>query len=183
MKDKKVFMVAIRAVLGIDTSRKIAISISITVACLLTAYYSGITAFVYPGGYLISVVIGGFVTWEVNQGLRKKYPLERQECKPTKTIPKPWPIAYLPLFTGVLDRLIYTSVWLTPYKEFIGIWLLVKVARGWRVPMEDTEKDKKSLGVVPACSIARYNIFLITNALCIIFGVLGGMLIRSFWSQ
>lgn len=183
MKVKKVLMVTIRAVLRADSRREIAISISIAVACLLIAYYKGITAFAYLGGYLISVVLGGFVIWEVNQGLRRKYPLKREECKPTEKSPKPWPIVYLPLFTGILDRLIYTSVWLTPYKEFIGIWLLVKVARGWRVPMEDTEEDKKGSGVVPACSTARYNIFLISNALCVIFGVLGGVLIRWFLSQ
>ena len=90
----------------------------------------------------------------------------------------------LPQITGALDRVLYTSAWLTPYREFIGIWLLVKVAKSWKVPgepLEQTLKRKKVKGqcVISGYEVSRYNIFLIGNALCVIFGVLGGIFIQK----
>lgn len=122
-------------------------------------------------GYGFSVVVGHWVTNLVVGGLHEKPGPPREEgCE------------ILPQITGALDRVLYTSAWLTPYKEFIGIWLLVKVARGWRVPGQPPEQPSKGqIGKqkVSKYEVGRYNIFLIGNALCVIFGVLGGIFIQK----
>lgn len=83
---------------------------------------------------------------------------------------------------GILDRFLYTTVWITGFNLFIAMWLGVKVARGWKVPEKDIQEvhGKPQGYEVPAPSIARYNIFLIGNALCVIFGVLGGVIIKHW---
>ena len=85
---------------------------------------------VYIVGYAFSLVVGHLVTnWAV-EGLRKKYCLKRQECKPSKDCKKPWLIKYLPICMGIVDRFLYTTVWITGFSLFIAMWLGVKVARG-----------------------------------------------------
>lgn len=128
-------------------------------------------------GYGFSVVVGHWVTNLVVEGLHKKPGPGRQKgCE------------ILPQITGALDRVLYTSAWLIPYQQFIGIWLLVKVARGWKVPGQPPEQPSKAqIGKrgkqeeqeVSKYDVGRFNIFLIGNALCVIFGVLGGIFIQK----
>ena len=124
-------------------------------------------------GYGFSIVLGLAITYYVVEPLRKIYgPRRAKNC------------VILPIITGALDRFLYTTAWLTPYKAFIGIWLLVKVARAWKVPGQLTQQppnrktDKKPYEV-PKEDVGRYNIFIIGNALCVIFGVLGGIFIEK----
>lgn len=130
----------------------------------------------YVVGYVFSLICGYFVTLFVVDGLRKKHGPQRE--------------AYhiLPRITGVLDRFLYTSALIIgiPGAElFIPMWLAVKVARGWRVPSQpekqtrskNTEKDEKC---VSKYDVGRYNLFLIGNALCVVFGAGGGLIIKHW---
>ena len=126
----------------------------------------------YGVGFFFSVVVGHWVTTRVVERLHEKPGPRREEN-----------YERLPKITGMLDRFLYTGAWLTPYREFIGIWLLVKVAKSWKVPgepLKQTSERKKVKGqwVVSGYEVGRYNIFIIGNALCVIFGVLGGVIIK-----
>ena len=138
----------------------------------------------YGVGFVFSVVVGHWVTKRVVEPLHEKPGPPREKN-----------YERLPKITGMLDRFLYTSAWLTPYQEFIGIWLLVKVARGWKVPGQPPEQPsetqrrkrlwltpyKEFIGkrVISGYDVGRFNIFIIGNALCVIFGVLGGIFIQK----
>lgn len=40
--------------------------------------------------------------------------------------------AYLPALLGVLERFLYVAALLQGYAEFVGVWLALKVAGGWK---------------------------------------------------
>lgn len=86
---------------------------------------------------------------------------------------------------------LHTSVWITGFKEFIILWVLAKVGAGWvyhyragsiavqlRRPTQqptktENQKEEEQRAV-------RYNMFMIGNALSIIFGVLGALIILQW---
>ena len=134
----------------------------------------------YIIGYGFSLILGYFLTLLVVDGLRNKYGPKREKgCGP------------LPRITGFLDRFLYTSaciIGITGAEIFIPMWLAVKVARGWQVPSQpekqtpskNTEKDEKEERCVSKYDVGRYNLFLIGNALCVIFAVGGGLIIKHW---
>ena len=134
----------------------------------------------YIVGYVFSLIYGYFVTSSVVDGLRNKYGPKREEgCD------------VLPRITGLLDRFLYTSALITGIPGaglFIPMWLAVKVARGWRVPSQpenqtrskNREKDEKEEECVSKYVVGRYNLFLIGNALCVVFGAGGGLIINHW---
>ncbi len=125
----------------------------------------------YIVGYGVSVGVGAVVIWWIVEKLiRKKYCLKRGEIESSKDCGKP-SLVWLPISMGILDRILYTTAYIIGQEVFIGVWLAVKVARGWKVPEEPEAR---------ASSVVRYNVFLIGNALCVIFGVLGGMIIKEW---
>ncbi len=138
---------------------------------------------VFVVGYGVSIGLGSLFTSWIVEKLRKEYDYERedkgedQESKPkdkekeSKGKERRWKTKRLPQFTGILDRILYTTALLMGFKEFIPVWLLVKVARGWHVPSQPEKAP------VPRRNVARYNIFFIGNALCVIFGVTGALII------
>ncbi len=142
--------------------------------------------YVVLAGYGVSVGLGSLFTSWIVEKLRKKYDYRRegedQEPKPKDKKKEPkgkersWKPKRLPQITGILDRTLYTTALLMGFKEFIPIWLLVKVARGWQVPR------RKENGPVPLRDLARYNIFFIGNALSVIFGVTGALIIM-WWCR
>lgn len=75
---------------------------------------------------------------------------------------------------------------LTEFKLFIPMWLAVKVVRGWQVPSQaekqnpskNTQKDEKEKTCISKYDVGRYNLFLIGNALCVIFGAGAGLIIK-----
>jgi len=138
-------------------------------------------------GYGVSVGLGLLVTWSVT---KKLYEIESKACgTDLKQLSK-----LLPELVGVLERILYTSFILAGYKEFIVFWLLVKVGAGWRwqltpeiIPIkqerERQERNKKEQNrKMERARAARYNIFLIGNALSIIFGALGALIIK-YWPK
>lgn len=125
--------------------------------CIQTYVYGGL---IFLAGYGFSIGLGDLVTSRVVEKLHKLYGPKREP-------------ASLPRYTGILDRILYTSALLFGFKEFIPVWLVVKAARGWRVT------DKEGADEIPKHIIGRYNIFFIGNALCVIFGVGGALIIRG----
>lgn len=60
---------------------------------------------------------------------------------------------------GIIERILYTIALIMGLPQWIGIWLTLKVAVTWK-KWEGKSRD-------------QYNIFLIGNALSILFGVIG----------
>lgn len=136
----------------------------------------------YVVGYGVSIGLGFLVTWFVAGRLYKKYNFKK---------------AYVALpsaLLGICERVLYTSAWIIGFKEFIIFWLLAKVGAGWiyqRGPItvelrreaqqeqirqtrrtENLEKQKEDA--------IRFNISMIGNAVSIIFGVLGALIIKHW---
>jgi len=138
-------------------------------------------------GYGVSLGLGWSVARYVT---RKLYEIESKACESDLTQQS----KLLPEFVGVLERILYTSFIAAGHPEFVGFWLLVKVGAGWRwqlvperIPIEqERERQKKSNRKPDRKSererAARYNVFLIGNALSLIFGGLGALIIRH-WSK
>jgi len=133
-------------------------------------------------GYGVSLGVGWYVTRRVTE---KLYEIESKACgTDLRQLSK-----LLPEFVGILERILYTSFIVAGHTEFIGFWLLVKVGAGWRwqlVPegspieqgTERQEKSKKKPNRKKERErAARYNVFLIGNALSLIFGGLGALII------
>jgi len=134
----------------------------------------------YIIGYGFSLALGYLVTLLVVDGLRNKHGPKREKgCDA------------LPRITGVFDRFLYTSALIIGIPGaglFIPMWLAVKVARGWQVPRQsenqtrskNTKKDEKEERCVSKYDVGRYNLFFVGNALCVIFGVGGGLIINHW---
>ena len=134
----------------------------------------------FVAGYVVSTVAGYVIISFVDKKLSKRYQVERPG----------W--TGLPAWVGVCERILYTSIWLVGFKEFIAWWLLVKVGGGWIWQIQRQQSQKKEaplsrreLLLVPprlGAPGAGYNIFLILNVLSILFGVLGALIIL-YWPQ
>lgn len=93
----------------------------------------------------------------------------------------------LPRMVGLIERFLYTASWQTGYPGFIGVWLVLKAAGGWKYwtedrPIDDNEdqpigdENKKK---IPGRS--NYNIFLIGTGVSVAYGILGALIIE--WSK
>lgn len=102
-------------------------------------------------GYLISTLGGAFVLWLSIDKLAWSYLAK-------KGIPEKGPgILTLPM--GILERLMYTTVFLIDQPAFVAVWLALKVAAQWN------RWEGKERGT--------YNVFLMGSALSLIMGYLG----------
>ena len=106
----------------------------------------------YILGYYVSIVIGAFATWIVIE----KY------MWPHLAFKKP-PYAFTWL-VGVIERFLYTVSVVHGFPEWIFFWVTIKVAVTWESRIHQKQTDS-------------YSIFLIGNALSIIFGVIGAWII------
>lgn len=79
------------------------------------------------------------------------------------------PFTSFPTICGYIERPVYTASWLLRRPEFIGVWLVVKMAARWTLP-----KD-------PMDSRHRYYPVLVGNLLSVVYGVVGGIAIK--WLQ
>lgn len=107
-------------------------------------------------GYGVSLGVGYLITGFVSKELSKKYNIKRTGYEG------------LPALLGLCERILYTSAWIAGFKEFIVWWLLAKVGAGWIWQIAP-----KQIGPPGA----NYNVFLILNALSIVFGGLGALII------
>jgi len=81
------------------------------------------------------------------------------------------PHRYHPAMVGVAERTLYTAAWQLGKPEFIGVWLVFKVAGQWGGWTNDRSIDgKKVLGR------AVYNVFMIGNAFSLAYAVAGAMI-------
>jgi len=104
-------------------------------------------------GYLFSTIIGAIFLRIVIDNWLWSYIIKEQK------IPgKPRAILTLPL--GIIERLLYTSAFFLGFPEWVPVWLGLKVAVSWKRWQKEEER-----GI--------YNIFLIGNALSLIFGFVG----------
>lgn len=114
-------------------------------------------------GYGVSVGVGYLVIKLVTEELVRKFG-------------RPGYGYVLPALVGIFERILYTSAWIVGFKEFIVWWLLAKVGAGWIWQTWRPDAQEKQ------DASARYNIFLIGNALSIMFGGLGALII-SYWPE
>jgi hypothetical protein len=103
-------------------------------------------------GYVISTFGGALILWLLIDKIAWGY-------LGKKGIPgKASGILTLPM--GILERFMYTTVFLVNQPAFIAVWLALKVASQWRRWEEDKERG-------------TYNIFLMGSALSLIIAFLG----------
>lgn len=89
-------------------------------------------------------------------------------------------IVFLPALVGLLERVLYTASIIAGATEFIGVWLAIKVAGGWRgwsegrkFPGNDGEKKEVT---VPGRQ--EFNLFLVGSGLSLLYAVVGAYSIR-----
>lgn len=86
------------------------------------------------------------------------------------------PYEYTAIFVGLVERTLYFFAILYGFKEFIGVWLVLKVAGVWRRWEEDKNEKGKSGRVF-------YNIFLIGSGISLGFAFTGVNLVHLFHNE
>jgi hypothetical protein len=114
----------------------------------------------YAAGYLYSIWIGH---WLVLSFSRKAWIALDEMPKGKKDMPYRWTSS----LSGIIDRVIYTSSLLFSAKEFIAVWLAIKVAVQWK-----RWEDSKDLGKARA----SFHIFVIGTGLSLSYGVVGALI-------
>jgi hypothetical protein len=109
-------------------------------------------------GYSVSMFVGTLVLWCVIDKclwprISKNHGIE--EKKPSLT-----------MFLGILERALYTTAFILKLPAWIGIYLAMKVAVGWRT--SQTRKGPSD------------NLYLIGNLLSILFGLIGAFI--ALWT-
>lgn len=125
-----------------------------TLPTLLT-YVIGYSFSLFLGGWLISIF--SHKSWVAIEGLAELNRL-------------PFPSGSY--FVGILERLIYTSSIVFGVKEFIAVWLAVKIASQWKA-YEGSGSDRSSLHKARAL----FNVYLLGTGLSVLYGALGAQLI------
>jgi hypothetical protein len=85
---------------------------------------------------------------------------------------KPGHQGYLPAILGVLERLLYIAALLAGFAEFIGVWLVLKVAGGWEGWSKGREK---------VLGRHLFNASMVSSALSLLWAVVGTAMI--LWLQ
>ncbi len=119
--------------------------------------------FDYLIGYLFSVVIGHFLiklfsdtAWTaIGEGFSKESTYHR------------WTTYIL----GIIERALFTSSVFFGAREFIAIWLAIKVAAQWK----SWEGNPGKVGEARLAR-ARYNLFLLGTGLTVAYSVLGAQI-------
>lgn len=102
-------------------------------------------------GYLISTLGGAFVLWVLIDKIAWGY-LEKKGTPKKES-------GMLTIPMGIVERFLYTTVFIVNQPAFVAIWLALKVVPQWRI-----WKGKER---------GTYNAFLIGNALSLIIAYLG----------
>lgn len=116
-------------------------------------------------GLCFSVILGNIVTFIVVSCLRKR--IGRYKGPDGK------PYLRFSTLLGILESILYTISYVGGMHFLIGVWIAVKMAGRWS-SRENLVIDKSN---VPPESI---NIFLIGNLLILLFGIIGGVIIKHF---
>ncbi len=116
----------------------------------------------YVGGYFFSVVVGHIVIQPLNNWMRH----EKNRRSPHGTKEKDHG-GLLSWLVGLTERVLFTTALLAHQPQFIGLWLTLKFAGRWQ---EWKPEEPGGWG--------RVNIFLVGNALSILFSFAGAAIIR-----
>lgn len=137
---------------------------------------------VFYNKYFIAFILGYLLVGGVADILLIKYQLwvwRRSEesdrkinNKTTFDAKKREPFSWLPRRVGIIERFLYTSAIIFNQLALIGIWLALKIIGEWN--------DKYSRPPQEEVGRVRVNIFLVGNGLSLVFGILGGILFRTF---
>jgi hypothetical protein len=120
-------------------------------------------------GYGFAVLVGHFAVGSVVDRLWKSLAFPREDARR-----HPWHSALV----GDVERALYVGALQFGAREFVGLWLVIKVLGGWsRWNRETEEKNGQGRGV-PGWTY--FHFFLIGNALSVAFGAVGFKLIE--WS-
>jgi hypothetical protein len=103
-------------------------------------------------GYLISTLGGALVLWLLIDKMAWGYLAKKG------ILGKEPGILTLPM--GILERFMYTTVFIVNQPAFVAVWLALKVASQWK-----RWEDNKQRGT--------YNVFLIGSAISLIIAFLG----------
>lgn len=119
-------------------------------------------------GFLVSVVAAIPVTYLWSEFLHKMLEKHKQpeDTKPTR-------IRWVAITMGVVERLLFTVFvgWsVSGAAGFIGSWILVKQLGGW---------NRLTLSKNQTYGIALFFIGLLGNAMSLLFGLVGGLIILS----
>ena len=71
---------------------------------------------------------------------------------------------------GLMERCLYTTSWLAGKPEFVGVWLVLKVAGEWKGWTEENRKEGHPRSL--------FNTFMIGTGLSLLYGVTGAKLIE-----
>ncbi len=93
----------------------------------------------------------------------------------------PNPHPQQPAAVGLLERALYTAAWQLGVREFIGLWLALKVVGNWKSWGGDTSHGT---GTIPGRT--AFSLFLLGAGTSLAFGVTGAliteMLDRNDWA-
>ena len=95
----------------------------------------------------------------------------------------------LPFFVGIIERTLYVASWMLGSPEFIGIWLALKVAGGWKGWSDDPDMPVKpgSSATVKITGRLFFNSHLIGSGLSVLGALVGALMIEWFragsWSR
>ncbi len=128
-------------------------------------------------GYLVAVVVAHFpICWTINL-VRRFLRLRRPNSGDAKNKPRLAPIV------GFVERTLFVASWQLDAKEFIAVWLALKVAGQWsqwgtgRILDDGTRVHGRLM----------YNMFLIGTGLSIAYAVVGAKMIdwgsRHQWTE
>ena len=81
----------------------------------------------------------------------------------------------LPAMVGVLERTLYTTSMLLKQPQFIGLWLALKVAGGWK---GWSEPVKTPDGKIVLNGRDLFSVFLIGSGFSIAYGITGALIIQ-----
>jgi hypothetical protein len=127
-------------------------------------------------GYFYSVFVGGLIIYFIVDVAWKVFETHKESEIRKK-------FNYATILSGCIDRIIYTTSIVFCSKEFIAVWIGIRVISHWSkwdginingeiAPQPKDGEIEKYKGR------ARYQIFLAGNGLSIMFGVLGGQIIN-----
>ena len=104
-------------------------------------------------GFAVSVLVGHIFLWLLVEKFLWPYTARQHgfEVRPTS----------LSGVVGMVERLLYTSALVVGAKEWIGVWLAIKVVARWQ-----TSEDAKKM---PGSD----NIWLVGTGLSVLFGFIG----------
>ncbi len=127
-------------------------------------------------GYFYSVFVGGLIIYFIVDVAWKVFETHKEGEIRKK-------FNYATILSGCIDRIIYTTSIVFCSKEFIAVWIGIRVISHWSKwdginINEGNNTQSKDVDVEKYKGRARYQIFLAGNGLSIMFGVLGGQIIN-----